>query len=318
MIILFNGCSHTEGSGVPNTQTWSNMVFRSISRTGKFIVINDSVNENNMTCYKKLEFIHRFNLENESEPIGISLARSGKGNDAIFYETIEAIEHLKKINKKPNMVFIQWSGPNRRIIQQISDYEEVYYVNPSDGNRNLLPMDPLASKQSVTYIKSLETYLKLNNIDYVFIPFMEFDPSEKFKGTKTYKSLDFSKIIIAPSGWGGFRTHFIENDMNIDEAGHTTTLGHWVFANFIIDRVSICNPIGFFDFLKIGSGAERIKIESKPTKWNLDIQEIDLSIYDSSKKVIDSQLKNRTLFQSNRERKYYDYHNGKLTKKKLY
>ena len=317
MTILFNGCSHTEGSGVPNTQTWSNMVFRSIFRSGKFIAIRDSVNQN-MTAYKKLEFLRSFNLENESEPIGISLARSGKGNDTILYETIEAIEHLKSINKKPKLVFIQWSGPNRRLIQHISRYEEVYYVNPNDGSPNLIPMEPLASKQSITYIKCLETYLKSNNIDYIFIPFMEFDPDDNYKSTKTYKSLDFENIILAPSGWGGFRTHFIEKNMNIDEAGHTTILGHWVLANLIINRVPICNPIGFFDFLKIGSGGEKIRIENKPTVWNLDIQKIDLSIYNSSKKVIDSALKHRTLFKSYKETKYYDYHDGLLSKKKLY
>jgi hypothetical protein len=50
MIILFNGCSHSEGAGVPNTQTWSNIVFRSIFRSGKFIAIRESVNQN-MTAY---------------------------------------------------------------------------------------------------------------------------------------------------------------------------------------------------------------------------------------------------------------------------
>jgi hypothetical protein len=287
MIILFNGCSHSEGAGVPNTQTWSNIVFRSIFRSGKFIAIRESVNQN-MTAYKKLEFLRSFNLENESDPIGISLARSGKGNDAILYETIEAIEHLKSINKKPKLVCIQWSGPNRRVIQHISRYEEVYYVNPNDGSPNLIPMEPLASKQSITYIKCLETYLKSNNIDYIFIPFMEFDPDDNYKSTKTYKSLDFEKIIISNGEFGKFRLNFLKNNLAIDSVGHPSALANWIMAGKIVEKLNL-NVIGFFDFFKITSDSSN---NHKKIGSNIRIEYIqNTKLNKHSINSIDSQFK---------------------------
>ena len=253
MILLFNGCSHTEGSQIPRTQTWANMVSKSIDRNSCFLHI--SYNENGQTIYNYLTDI---DLDLFGDDLSISIAKSGKGNDAICFETIEAVEHLKEIHKKPNFVFVQWSGPSRRVYQLPYTIDTIEYINPYDSNTDQLLFEPLASKISCSYMKILQDYLKLNLIDYIFLPYTEFEETEDYKNINSYKTLDFDKIILSNGEFGKFRLNFLENNLAIDSVGHPSALANWIMAGKIVEKLNL-NVIGFFDFLKITSIREKYK-----------------------------------------------------------
>jgi hypothetical protein len=298
MILLFNGCSHTEGAQITSTRTWANIVCKSIVRNSQFIHIKKSNKLQGQTVYGYLNNINEILKLNDN--LGISIARSGKGNDAICFETIEAIEKLKSVNKKPDYVFIQWSGVNRRVIQ-LPDKDIIEYVNVHDGVDYYPPLDPFASNLSITYIKILETYMKHNNISYVFLPYMEFTDTEEYSNTSTYKSLDFNNIVLHENGLGKFITHFRKNHLTVDEAGHPTTLGNWFIDNYFIDKMDFdLDVIGYFYFNKLTCrDSSFINFDDGIT---IELDSFDSTCSEWETNEINQGYKSRHLFQSYIER----------------
>ena len=297
MIILFNGCSHTEGSGVPRVSTWANMVCKSLVRNSTFFHVGFTKSQ---TLSKYFKYI--VDIIKDEKNLGISIARSGKGNDSICLDTLEAIENLKDINKKPDYVFIQWSGVARRLIQKRSGTLE--YANPWDSPEFGLPIEPHASEISIYYMKLLESYLKLNNIEYIFLPYMEFDTEENYKTLSSYKNLDFSKIILHKNGFGKFMDYFKKNNLTIDEQGHPTTLGHWFLAGEFLNKLdSNQNLIGYFDFFKCTAGnTDIIQISNE---IELETKKND-HIFDKwSEEETNKNFKRRALFKSYKETEKY-------------
>ena len=296
MILLFNGCSHTEGSQITSTRTWAGIVCKSLIRNSTFIHLRVKRENGGQTLTEYFNNIEK--LLDKEKNYGISIAKSGKGNDSICLETIEAIEKLKSLDKKPFYVFIQWSGVSRRMFQLPNNKME--YINPWDNPQGGLPIDPLASELSIFYIKILQDYLNLNKIHYLFLPYMEFDPDGEYKKTSSYKSLDFSKIITTDGDIGKFITYFKENNLTVDEQGHPTSLGNWFLACKVIDKLEFeSDVIGYLDFNK--STCEPTNIINLSEKIEAEIEVNGTTYEDWANNAINIGFKERFLFKSYKE-----------------
>lgn len=246
MICLFNGCSHTEGTHPISPQkTWSNIVLKSLSIDSKFIHIHSCDGWDNEHIFGHLNNTKQ--TLNFTHDIGISVAKSGKGNDSICFETINYVEYLKQINKKPDYIFIQWSGPTRRIVQTWDD--KVQYLNPHNISEiGFQPnWEPLGSSLTLTYYVILQNYLEKNNIEYVFIDYpgindIVYNPYLK-------KSINYNKVFSI-SGNINLLEYLIEHNLNIDKDGHPNELGHYFIAESVMGILKK-NTIKYSDLLKI-------------------------------------------------------------------
>lgn len=252
MLALFNGCSHTEGAQLTSTETWAHMVLKSISFKSTFYHIFSRHGRGGEGLFGHFNNIE--NIVDFSENNGISIARSGKGNDAICFETINYIEYLKQINQKPDYVFIQWSGPSRKLIQeQSSDSKfKTQFVNPHSApqfNEKII-LEPLASSITLTYVKILQDYLNFNKINYVFINYMGI---YKTLNSFLFDSLDFSKIVQEDSTSAGCIVHIRQNNLTIDEHGHPNQKGYQYLTSKVCDILKT-KPVSNKIFLSIVKG----------------------------------------------------------------
>lgn len=233
MICLFNGCSHSEGTYdiFPN-ETWTNITLKSISENSTFLHIHSRDGWDNEHL-----FGHLNNLEIDSyKDLGISVAKSGKGNDAICFETINYVEYLKQINRKPDYVFIQWSGPTRRLFQTVDD--KVQFINL----HNITEMgvepywEPLGSSLTLTHYVILQTYLEKNNIEYVFIDYPGLD--DKLYNPYLKKSINYNKVVSGPDEIP-LLEYIIKNNLNIDKDGHPNRNGHRYLSQKVLNILDI-------------------------------------------------------------------------------
>tara|TARA_B110000459_G_scaffold29576_1_gene29848 strand:+ start:2167 stop:3009 length:843 start_codon:yes stop_codon:yes gene_type:complete len=234
MIYFFNGCSHTEGAQIPPTQTWANMVLQSISLGAKFYHIRSIHGDTDVHLFQALTDIKK--QISFKEPIGISVAQSGKGNAAICFETINYIEYLKQIKQKPECVFIQWSGPSRTFIQTPED--QVQFITPYNVNSKLgkdVILEPLASSLTLTYYIILQNYLENNNIKYVFIDYMGIE--DDVFNSYLKKSIKYDKVVYGKDDT--LIDIFKVKHLNIDEQGHPNEKGFYYLASKILDKLNI-------------------------------------------------------------------------------
>ena len=291
MISLFNGCSHTEGcNGITPNETWSNIVLKSISKNSIFLHLC-STSEVGTDEYI---FQHLNNLELEyNSDIGISVAKAGKGNDAICFETINYVEFLKQIDKKPEYVFIQWSGPTRKIVQTFDG--QTQWLNPFNCASNpnepgFHPnWEPVGSSLTLTYYFILQTYLEKNNIKYVFIDYPGLE--NRMYNSYLKKSINYNKVI---SGTGDipckefeFDTHnkhnkqillnyFVENNLNSDIDGHPNREGYRYLGK------KVCDVLGI-DL--IDSHKWDMIIESEELNWTSHSDKFYTKLYETKKLV---------------------------------
>lgn len=222
MIIYSNGCSHTHVHCVEKDEIWSSIVMKNFV-TDYFMFIS-STNHFNV------------NLTNDDN-ILINESRCGAGNDYIFHQTLETLTHLISNNKKPNYVFIQWSGPNRR--QHCLPNGEYVNVNLYDNVEYHVKFEPMGSKHTLHYIYILQEFLKDNNIDYYFFNYMPLDKS--IKNLSIYNNIDFSRIIDFDFGNDillmGIMDYIKENNLSCDEMGHPNENGNQYIANKILNKI---------------------------------------------------------------------------------
>lgn len=230
MIIYVNGCSHT--IGVSGVYSWSYIIGKSISKKIKY--------DTQKNISKILYSYNQNTLYNVSD--------SGKGNDMIFYETIEFLSNCKLNNIKPNYVFIQWSGPSRVAKQDV--FGNMVLHTPADEEKQNVIFEPHASRTSLSYIFSLQEILKSMDIDYYFCCYMDFDKdSQKYP---MFNSIDLERFIsfdneIHPI-LGGFRDMMRKKYLVLDGAGHPSFLGHYFIANKFLEKINI-ESVGFFEIL---------------------------------------------------------------------
>ena len=222
MIIYSNGCSHTHVHCVGKQEIWSSFIMKSFV-TDYYMFIS-STNYFNV------------NLTND-ENILINESRCGAGNDQIFHQTLETLTHLIDNNKRPNYVFIQWSGPNRR--QHCLPNGEMVNVNLYDNVEYNVKFEPMASKHTLHYMYVLQEFLKKENIDYYFFNYMPLDKS--IKNLSTYENIDFDRFINFGYGKDILTTGILEyiknNQMSCDNMGHPNEVGNEFIANQILKRL---------------------------------------------------------------------------------
>jgi len=176
------------------------------------------------------------NLTNDDN-ILINESRCGAGNDHIFHQTLETLTHLIDNNKKPNYVFIQWSGPNRR--QHCLPNGEMISVNLYDNVEYNVKFEPMASKHTLHYMYVLQEFLKKEKIDYYFFNYMPLD--ESIKNLSIYENIDFSRFIDFDYGKNILTTGILEyiknNQMSCDDMGHPNEVGNEFIANQILKRL---------------------------------------------------------------------------------
>jgi hypothetical protein len=191
MILYTNGCSITHGYLVGFENSWANV----LSKNNNFDLINDS--------------------------------KCGVGNDFIFHKSLESLIKLIDENKKPELVIIQWSGPNRRLHCDING--NYYYVNLTDHLKYQPKYEPMGSEHTLHYMFSLQEFLKINEIKYYFFNYMDLDHS--VKSLNTYKKIDWE--------CGAEITMIDLKKMGLvaDDFGHPSLDGQYWIANNISKKL---------------------------------------------------------------------------------
>ena len=223
MIIYSNGCSHTFGHCVEKEEVWVNLIMKNLSK--EYVSFNS-----NLFSFTENTIINENNIY-------INESRCGAGNDYIFHTSIESITKLITYNKKPNYVFIQWSGPNRRM--HCLPNGEVKFVNPQDNVEYQVKFEPMGSEHTLHYIFLLQEFLKKENIKYYFLNYMPLDNSIKFRSI--YNEIDMNSFIDFGFGKDVLTTGILEmikeKGFSCDELGHPNKEGNEYIANEILNKI---------------------------------------------------------------------------------
>jgi hypothetical protein len=190
MLIYTIGCSITHGYGVGFENSWPSLIQKYLD----FDVINDS--------------------------------KCGVGNDWILHTSLEK---LLKLKKKPDLVILQWSGPNRRVHMDLEGNE--WLVNLHDHLHLQPKFEPMASIHTIHYMFFLQSFLEKNNIPYLFFNYMELDESVKkievYNHIDWKKKLDINKNMMLAKGYV------------YDEIGHPNLNGQYFIARSILKTLNI-------------------------------------------------------------------------------
>lgn len=288
MMIYVNGCSHT--IGVNGKYSWSYVLGKSISRK-----IYYTVGNNQKKYFEEVDYITNQNtLYNFSD--------SAKGNDMIFYETIEFLSKCKLNNIKPNYVFIQWSGPSRLARQDI--FGNIVFNTPGDEEKPNIIFEPHASRTSLSYIFSLQEILKSMDIDYYFCCYMDFDKDcQKYP---MFHSIDLERFISFDNTshpiLDGFRNMMRKKYLALDAAGHPSYLGHYFIANKFLKKINV-EIAGFFEVLPPLNEVYPRNIIKKPFDFIDYYDDNMINKRDMKKLVNDLQLKEGSESEKNNIRK---------------
>lgn len=253
MFIFSNGCSHTAwnfNDGYPT------LVARCLNRMGKRFHHN-KLKFATQYLFGGETYNGEYHLDdpfytdeylNNNKSINLSFAYPSKSNDTIFFETHESLLYLKRINKLPDYVFIQWSGPNRRMHMEPDGLW--IDVGPNRKPELQIKFEPMASMQTLHYMLVLQNLLKSLNIEYVFISYMELDRS--IEKVKSFKDLDLDRFITLEGLhplFDGFRNKFREMEYALDWHGHPDARAHYKLLELILDKINKSDKLVPFDEL---------------------------------------------------------------------
>ena len=251
MIIYSNGCSHTadlqsNSECHPNNTIpdgyYENVYIDVVAKE----LFNDEYEVVHLMegFYLKDEKNCNFNTFKNSRDYLLKHASSGKSNDLIFFESYNVIRELIHKNIKLDYVVIQFTGQNRRV-GTLPD-GRLIPISPSDNSEQGIKFEPFASEQSLQYIVILQDLLKENNINYCFIPYMEFD-KYVLDNTDKLKYIDqsnFTSSIRHPH-----INYFRNNKLVLDIAGHPNRYGYLKLAEMVLTKLGHANLKGL-DFSK--------------------------------------------------------------------
>lgn len=208
MLIYVNGCSHTATHTTSAYHTWPNALINVFTKDD--LMMNE--------------------------------AHIGVGNDYIFHKSLESITELIDNNLKPKFVFIQWSGPNRRM--HCEPDGKILHINLFDNTELGIKFEPMASEQTIHYMFCLQEFLKRNEIEYRFFNYMGLDTS--IKNLAIFSKLDFNNIINFGLGkdiiYSGLIEYMKENRLNRDREGHPNNAGHLFIASTILKEFGLELP----------------------------------------------------------------------------
>lgn len=240
MLVYANGCSHSANRGTG----WPVQLMNALCGYKNFSHHELNAFMNNI-FEVSVDWVEKFSeiKEQIEKPVHslIDSADHGKNNQKIYIETIDWVTRLMKINKKPHLVVIQWSGPERKldydydeaITYDYDKHKEIFHhsidVNPHDSfNRGLIP-EPLASKMTIQYMLLLQTFLKSHDIEYAFIPYMKLQNDNFVQPELRY--LDRRKVTT--DLFEGHRDDFRKRGLVEDYNGHPNLIS----SNEIVDKV---------------------------------------------------------------------------------
>ena len=203
MIMYVNGCSHTAGHCVEREYTWPVLLSKYFKNT---------------------------KLTND--------AKTGAANDYIFHKSLESINQLIQSNQKPDLVIIQWSGPNRRT--HCRPDEIMVFVNPVDNIEYHLKFEPMGSMHTIHYMFCMQEFLKSNNINYLFFNYMQLD--ESVKETSIYKMIDYDRFLKFDIGedilFKGMIEYIMDKKLNCFKGdGHPSMVGNAYIVKNIIKKL---------------------------------------------------------------------------------
>lgn len=227
IIIYSNGCSHTQVCDDIYCNSYSDIVFKEY--------YGDLLYE---TTYLHTGLINnklKFTILNSNKKNTIfRQSLYGKSNDLIFFETINFINLIYSENKNIDLLLVQWSGVNRRIHSEPDG--TITNINPHDSPELGVKFEPLATEQTLQYMKLLEDICNLYNIKYVCIPYMEVD--NKVFETSIYRNqinfLNYTASILV-----GHRNDFRKNGLAVDFHGHPNAHGVYELAKLICEKLGI-------------------------------------------------------------------------------
>ena len=220
MLLYTIGCSHTFGHCVGGPKnSWPNLFMEKL------------YNNNFNSHYSNTQ---QFNIDDirNSENFVINESNCGAGNDYIFHTFIESYNKLKNENLKPDLVIIQWSGPNRRIHQEPNG--QLIFVNPQENYDYHVKYEPMGSLHTLQYMFLIQEMLKRDNVKYYFFNYMSL--SHDIFQSYIYNSIDNSKFIkfTNNSSLIDGLMDFIKNEkLTCDDLGHPNSDGY----NFIVKKL---------------------------------------------------------------------------------
>ena len=231
MVVYVNGCSHTEDIDKNDTTyTWPRILMDKLSKMyGYYRVIGRSLNnriDNTISNFDKIK-----------DDILINDSVCGASNDYIFHTSLESINELLNKKVKPDLVVIQWSGPNRR--ENCDHNGNITFITPHDNIDLHLKFEPMASKHTLHYIFSLQEILTKNGINYLFFNYMGLDDS--VKNTNILDKIDKTKVLDFGNDtvFNGLIELFKSKQYNRDIQGHPNEKGANFISNKIIEKLFI-------------------------------------------------------------------------------
>jgi hypothetical protein len=227
MIIYSNGCSHTRGGEDFFSNSYVDIVVKELSDEP-----HESIDLSDGLYNKELKKIINTNKKN----CLYKHAFYGKSNDLIMLETVNFIYSMNNLNKKIDLLLIQWSGVSRRFHSLPNGV--VLNINPHDYPEKGLKFEPIATEQTLQYMKLIQDLCVLYDINYVCIPYMEVDQSV-LKHNIFKNDIDFSKYTCPIEI--GHRNDFRKNGWAIDIHGHPNGAGIYKLAEMILKIVGKSN-----------------------------------------------------------------------------
>jgi len=237
MFLYVNGCSHSDDLWQEkdeernNSFVWSQHLIKNFVKDFKYFrIIGENPQKRPYIFEEKLLNISLNDLLN-IENLLINDSVSGSGNDRIFHASLESLVKMIKLGKIPDLVVIQWSGPNRREYCDIDG--KPLFVSPSENSHLHPKFEPMASTHTVHYMFILQEFLKKYNIDYYFFTYFGLDKS--IEDLYTYNLLDITKFIDFSNNtlYNGLIDLILSKGFNRDEYGHPNEMG----AKFISDNI---------------------------------------------------------------------------------
>jgi hypothetical protein len=237
MFLYVNGCSHSEDLWQEKDEerngsfVWSQHLIKNFVKDFKYFrLVGGRPEKRPHFLGEKLPNLNVYNLLNIDNLL-INDSISGSGNDRIFHGSLESLVKMIKVGKSPDLVVIQWSGPNRREYCDIDG--KPLFVSPSENSHLHPKFEPMASTHTVHYMFILQEFLKKHKINYYFFTYFGLDKS--IQNLHVYNLLDRSKFIDFGNNtiFNGLIDLILNNRFNRDEHGHPNQIG----AKFISDNI---------------------------------------------------------------------------------
>jgi len=225
MIIYSNGCSHTKFGDDFFSISYPEIVIKEMCD-------DDYVVDDLDRGFDNTEKNRILNKKYSSKNILFKHAFYGKSNDLIFYETLNYLYTTLNSDKKPDLLIIQWSGPNRRFHTDV--YGTIIDVNLHDNPELGVKFEPIASEQTLQYMIALQDICKLHKIKYIFIPYMELDESVVLK-SPLYEKINLNNYTIDIVE--GHRNYFRKNFLVVDIQGHPNFYGIYEISKLILKKL---------------------------------------------------------------------------------